>query len=86
MDADPPAPADADPSLAVDVAEAVAGLPPHLRALAERLRTDGLTAAARAVGIGRSTAYEWAGRIRAVFAAQGFGEKSGQFADRPGSN
>ena len=64
-----PGPADLD--LAMDVAAAVAGLPPKLRELADRLAHEPLAAAARTLGIPRRTARDRLRRIRQRFERAG---------------
>lgn len=53
---DLPAPPENDPALSLDLAEAIAALPLHLRELAIPLRVETITHAARSLGIARSTA------------------------------
>jgi hypothetical protein len=64
-----PGPADQD--LRTDVAAVVAGLPPKLRELAERLCHEPLAAAARSLGIPRRTARDRLRRIRLRFEEAG---------------
>lgn len=55
----------------LDVADAVAGLPADLRAVAEELRTHSAAEAARRLGVPRSTLHERVKEIRAAFEARG---------------
>ncbi len=64
-----PGPADHD--LRMDVATVVAGLPPKLRELADRLCHEPLAAAARSLGIPRRTARDRFRRIRVRFEGAG---------------
>jgi RNA polymerase sigma factor (sigma-70 family) len=64
-----PGPADHD--LRMDVAAVVAGLPPKLRELADRLCHEPLAAAARSLGIPRRTARDRFRRIRLRFEEAG---------------
>jgi RNA polymerase sigma-70 factor (ECF subfamily) len=57
--------------LRIDVADAVADLPPALRRIAERLAHSNPTDVSRAEGIGRDAVYRAIHQIRARFAAVG---------------
>ena len=61
--------------LRIDVSLVLAGLPPELRALAERLCTHSVTEIARELGVPRSTLYETGiARLRKAFEDKGLDE------------
>lgn len=59
-------------SLAIDIDEVLACLPPHWRGLATRLKTQTKTEAARDMKMPRSTLYGWVRSIRKHFERRGF--------------
>jgi DNA-directed RNA polymerase specialized sigma24 family protein len=71
-------PAEEDPAeevaLALDVAGVLAALPPRLRRVAEALKTDSVTAAARRLRVSRAAVYRRLAELRRAFAAAGLGE------------
>lgn len=60
--------------LALDVAAVLAGVPTDLRDLADRLMTQSLSEAARALGVPRSSLQRRVGRLRRCFEDAGLGE------------
>lgn len=62
--------------LRVDVEVVVAGLAPELRTLSERLLTESLSDAARALGVPRSTLYRHMALLRGRFEDAGYGDFS----------
>ena len=61
--------------LRIDISLVLAGLPPELRALAERLRERSITEVAREMGVSRSTLYETGiARLREIFLDKGLDE------------
>lgn len=69
--------------LRVDVEVVVAGLPPALRAIGERLRTESLSDVARSLGVPRTTLYHHVALLRRRFTDAGYGENDGRVR-RPG--
>lgn len=59
-------------SLAIDIEEVLARLPPHWQELAARLKTRTKTEAARDMKMPRSTLYGWVRSIRRQFEKRGF--------------
>lgn len=55
----------------LDVSLALSGLPPDLKALAERLHTQSITEASRDLGVPRSTLYGARARLRRIFEDKG---------------
>jgi len=58
---------------AIDLAEALEGLPPHLRALCKRLPEATIQEIADEFGVTRRTVYRWIEEIRARLGETGFG-------------
>jgi RNA polymerase sigma-70 factor, ECF subfamily len=61
-------------TLALDVAEVLATLPPKLRRVAEALKTHSVTAAARRLKLSRAAVYRRLAELREAFAAAGLEE------------
>lgn len=76
-DGDPPDPRFArredQAALALDVAAILSRLPPRLRRVAEALKTDSVTVAARRLGLTRAEVYRRLGALRRAFVAAGLG-------------
>ncbi len=53
--------------LSIDLGCAIASLPPELRVLCERLKTESVTEISRDTGIPRGTLYGWIKKIRILF-------------------
>ena len=60
--------------LRLDVEIVVAGLPPELRSLCQRLRTESLTEVARSMGVPRTTLYRQIALLRRRFGEAGLGD------------
>lgn len=60
--------------LAMDVSEAIAGLPPELREVAQRLKTDTLSQIARDLGVPRTTLSDRVRKLRRCFEQTGLGD------------
>jgi len=57
--------------LAMDVSDVIAGLPPELRELAQRLKTDSLSQIARDLGVPRTTLADRVRKLRRCFEQAG---------------